>query len=57
MSSITTAVALQATVLEAAKILLSRGITPPFFKSQNIDGGEEYNQKLLDQHFDRLHHV
>lgn len=57
MSSITTAVALQATVLEAAKRLLARGITPPFFKSQNIDGGEEYNQRLLDMHFDRLYHV
>lgn len=57
MSTITTSVALQATVLEAAKILLKKGIQPPFFKSQNIDGGEEYNQKLLDQHFDRLYHV
>lgn len=57
MSSITTAVALQAVVLEAAKMLLARGITPPFFKSQNVDGGAEYNQKLLDQHFDRLYHI
>lgn len=57
MSTITTAVALQAMVLEAAKILLSRGITPPFFKSQNIDGGAEYNQVLLDKHFDRLYHI
>ncbi len=57
MSTITTAVALQAVVLEAAKMLLARGITPPFFKSQNIDGGAEYNQVLLDQHFDRLYHM
>ncbi|MEA4911372.1 MAG: SIS domain-containing protein [Oscillospiraceae bacterium] len=57
MSTITTAVALQAVVLEAAKMLLSRGVTPPFFKSQNIDGGEAYNQLLLDKHFDRLYHM
>ncbi|MEA5050038.1 MAG: SIS domain-containing protein [Oscillospiraceae bacterium] len=57
MSTITTAVALQAVVLEAAKMLLARGITPPFFKSQNVDGGAEYNQVLLDRYFDRLYHV
>ena len=57
MSTITTAVALQATVLEAAKIMLSKGFTPPAFKSQNIDGGAEYNQVLLDKYFDRLYHV
>lgn len=57
MSTITTAVALQAVVLEAAKMLLARGITPPFFKSQNIDGGAEYNEVLLKQHFDRLYHM
>ncbi len=57
MSSITTAVALQAVVLEAAKILLARGETPPFFKSQNIDGGAEYNEALLEKYFDRLYHI
>lgn len=57
MSTITTATALQAVVLEAAKILLSRGENPPFFKSQNIDGGAEYNDVLLDKYFDRLHHI
>lgn len=57
MSTITTAVALQATVLEAAKILIARGENPPVFKSQNIDGGEEYNAELLKKHFDRLYHM
>lgn len=57
MSSITAACALQSVVYEAAKILLSRGIVPPIFMSQNVDGGTEFNQKLLDKHFDRLYHV
>ncbi len=57
MSSITTAVALQAMTLEAAKILLSRRNTPPVFKSQNIEGGAEYNAVLLKQNFDRLFHM
>lgn len=57
MSSITTAVALQSVVLEAAKILLSRGVQPPFFKSQNIDGGEQYNEALIQKYSDRLFHM
>jgi len=57
MSSIVTAVVLQAVVLESAKMLLAKGITPPFFKSQNIDGGEEYNDALLKKYFDRINHM
>lgn len=57
MSTITTAVALQAVTLEAARMLLEKGATPPIFKSQNVDGGAEYNQALLEQHFDRLYHM
>jgi len=57
MSSITTSVALQATVLEAAKMLLAKGIQPPFYKSANIDGGKEYNMKLVDKYFDRMFHI
>jgi uncharacterized phosphosugar-binding protein len=44
-------------VLESAKMLLAKGITPPFFKSQNIDGGEEYNDALLTKYFDRIYHM
>ncbi|MEG0832464.1 MAG: SIS domain-containing protein [Oscillospiraceae bacterium] len=57
MSTITTAVALQAVVLEAAQILLSKGQNPPFYKSQNVDGGAEYNETLLGKYFDRLYHM
>jgi len=57
MSSITTAVALQATVLEAAKMLLAKGIQPPFYKSANIDGGKEYNYTLVDKYFNRMFHI
>lgn len=57
MSSIVTAVVLQAVVLESAKMLLAKGITPPFFKSQNIDGGAEYNEALEKKYFDRIYHM
>jgi uncharacterized phosphosugar-binding protein len=57
MSSITTAVALQSTVLEAAKMLLARGIKPPFYMSANVDGGMDYNQKLVGKYFERMYHI
>lgn len=41
-------------VMEAIQILLDKGITPPLFKSANIDGGPAYNQSLLDQFKHRL---
>ncbi|MEA5026678.1 hypothetical protein SDC9_72801 [bioreactor metagenome] len=57
MSSITTAVLIQASVYRAAEILLSEGIVPPVFKSQNVDGGPEYNDRLMTEYFDRLYHM
>ncbi|MEA5018476.1 MAG: SIS domain-containing protein [Erysipelotrichaceae bacterium] len=57
MSSITTAVLIQATVCRAAELLLAEGIVPPVFKSKNIDGGPEYNEALVAKHFDRLFHM
>ncbi len=57
MSSITTAVLIQAAVYRAAEMLLDEGIVPPVFKSQNIDGGAEYNEKLIAKYFDRLYHM
>lgn len=57
MSSITTAVLIQAAVYRAAEMLLEEGIVPPVFKSQNIDGGPEYNERLVAEYFDRLYHM
>lgn len=57
MSAITTAVLIQATVCRAAQMLLEEGIVPPVFKSQNIEGGAEYNDALLTQYFDRMYHM
>ncbi len=57
MSAITTAILIQACVYRAAQMLLEEGIVPPVFKSQNIDGGPEYNDRLLAQYFDRMYHI
>ncbi|WP_370775753.1 sugar isomerase domain-containing protein [Holdemania massiliensis] len=57
MSAITTAILIQACVYRTAQMLLEEGIVPPVFKSQNIDGGPEYNDRLLAQYFDRMYHM
>ncbi len=57
MSTITTSLLLQAVTYEAAKIILDNGITPPIYKSQNIDGGREYNEQLEKQYHDRLYRI
>ena len=49
MSSITTAVVLEAVVCRAIEILLDRGIVPPIYKSQKIDGGRDYAKCYLFQ--------
>lgn len=56
-SSVAVAVLENAMMLEAIKIMISRGFKPPVFLSDNIDGGPEFNQKLVKQYSDRLFHV
>jgi len=57
MSTITTAVLLQAVTLRSVEIMLERGYTPPIYKSQNIDGGREYNEALEEKYIHRLYRI
>ncbi len=57
MSTITTAVLLQAVTLRTVEIMLERGYTPPIYKSQNIDGGREYNEALEEKYIHRLYRI
>ena len=57
MSMITTSVIVQAVTYRTAEILISRGITPPMYKSQNIDGGREFNEALEAKYLDRLYRI
>jgi uncharacterized phosphosugar-binding protein len=41
-------------VIEATAAILSRGLEPPIFRSANLPGGDEYNQKLLQRYFNRV---
>ena len=31
--------------------LVKEGIQPPIFKSSNVDGGDEYNQKMFEKYY------
>lgn len=57
MSSIATAVLLEAVVLRAVELLVERGIVPPIYKSQNIDGGREFNEAIEQAYIDRLYRI
>lgn len=57
MSTITTATILQAVTLRSVELMLERGYNPPIYKSQNIDGGREYNEELEEKYIHRLHRI
>jgi len=44
----------QILVIETAQLLLSRGIEPPVFRSGNMDGGREWNDRLLARYWGRI---
>lgn len=41
-------------IIEAAQMLVDRGIEPPVFLSGNLDNCKEVNQKLLDKYWGRI---
>lgn len=53
-SSVAAVVLLQSAVVEAVEIMLLKGYTPPVYMSANVDGGPEFNQKLVEKYADRL---
>jgi uncharacterized phosphosugar-binding protein len=56
-SGVTSSAILQAMVAATIEELLQRGITPPVFLAANVDGGAEYNARLLDQYKDRIFYL
>lgn len=48
-SGITSTAVLQCMVAATVEELLSRGITPPVFMAANLDGGDEFNEKMLSE--------
>ncbi len=56
-SSFSTCLLLQQTIYEAIKDMVKKGYEPPVYKSANIDGGREFNDKLEQIYADRIWHI
>ena len=56
-SGVTSIAILHALVAATIEELLSRGITPPVFLAGNVDGGMEYNARLVKQYKDRIFYM
>ncbi len=53
-SGVTSIAILQALVAATVQELLRRGSTPPVFLAANVDGGAEYNARLVSQYKDHI---
>jgi uncharacterized phosphosugar-binding protein len=54
VSGVTSTALLQALIAATIEELLSRGIVPPVFLAANVDGGAEYNARLIKQYHERI---
>lgn len=57
MSSVSGLVVMNSIVAKTVDLLVKSGYEPPVFMSANVDGGDEYNQRLLDANKDRIHYM
>ncbi|HAZ62386.1 MAG TPA: hypothetical protein DCZ72_02070 [Armatimonadetes bacterium] len=57
LSTVTGVALVNALVCQVVGELLDRGIEPPVFQSANLDGGDEYNARLLAANRERIHYM
>ena len=57
-STVVTSAVMQAIMATAAGELAARGVEPPMLRSGNVDGGHEWNARVLSEYGDRIfyHH-
>ncbi|MEC4016814.1 SIS domain-containing protein [Streptomyces sp. H27-D2] len=53
-STVVTSALLQAVMATAAGALAARGIDPPLLRSGNVDGGHEWNGRVMTEYRDRI---
>jgi uncharacterized phosphosugar-binding protein len=53
-STVVTSALLQAVMATAASTLADRGVEPPLLRSGNVDGGLEWNDRVLREYADRI---
>ena len=44
-------------LIRIVEYLLEMGIEPPIFHSANMDGGDEFNDKIFKEHKDQIHYM
>ncbi len=57
ISGVTSIALLHSLIAETVEELLARGITPPVFMAQNLDGGEEFNNRMFEKYRDRIFYL
>lgn len=57
LSTVTGAAIVDALVAEVVDRLVKQGIQPPVFMSANLDGGDDYNARLLAENKHRIHYM
>ncbi|MFI7501422.1 SIS domain-containing protein [Streptomyces sp. NPDC049687] len=55
-STVVTSALLQAVMATAAGSLAARGIEPPLLRSGNVDGGHDWNKRVMEEYGDRIFH-
>ncbi|MDX3854626.1 SIS domain-containing protein [Streptomyces sp. AK02-01A] len=53
-STVVTSALMQAMMAAAAEELVERGIEPPLLRSGNVDGGPEWNRRVMTEYGDRI---
>lgn len=53
-STVVTSALMQAVMATTAATLADRGIEPPLLRSGNVDGGHDWNRRVMEQYGDRI---
>ncbi|HET9383396.1 MAG TPA: SIS domain-containing protein [Streptomyces sp.] len=53
-STVVTSALMQAMVATAAAVLAGRGTEPPLLRSGNVDGGHDWNDRVMEEYRDRI---
>jgi uncharacterized phosphosugar-binding protein len=57
LSTVTGCAIVNAMTAEVVRRLVGEGVEPPVFLSANLDGGDDYNARLLAQNRHRIHYL
>ena len=57
VSGVTSIALLHSLMAETIEQLLERDVIPPIFVAANVDGGEEYNARMIEKYRDRIFYL